>query len=59
MARSKRIIGEHLAEHFGTEGSPVSLNTACASGASAIQLGMEAIRVAIASSNRDRGRCFR
>jgi 3-oxoacyl-[acyl-carrier-protein] synthase II len=38
------IIGERLAEHFGTEGSPVSLNTACASGASAIQLGMEAIR---------------
>ncbi len=38
------IIGEDLAEHFGTEGSPVSLNTACASGASAIQLGMEAIR---------------
>jgi 3-oxoacyl-[acyl-carrier-protein] synthase II len=38
------IIGEHLAEHFGTAGSPVSLNTACASGASAIQLGIEAIR---------------
>jgi 3-oxoacyl-[acyl-carrier-protein] synthase II len=38
------IIGEHLAEHFGTQGSPISLNTACASGASAIQLGMEAIR---------------
>jgi 3-oxoacyl-[acyl-carrier-protein] synthase II len=38
------IIGEHLAEHFGTEGSPISLNTACASGASAVQLGMEAIR---------------
>jgi len=38
------IIGEHLAEHFGTEGSPVSLNTACASGATAIQLGMDAIR---------------
>ena len=38
------IIGEHLAERFGTVGSPVSLNTACASGASAIQLGMEAIR---------------
>src|SRR6202166_3532576 len=38
------IIGEELAEHFGTQGSPVSLNTACASGASAIQLGMEAIR---------------
>ena len=38
------IIGENLAEKFGTEGSPISLNTACASGASAIQLGMEAIR---------------
>jgi 3-oxoacyl-[acyl-carrier-protein] synthase II len=38
------IIGEHLAEKFGTEGSPISLNTACASGASAVQLGMEAIR---------------
>ena len=38
------VIGERLAEHFGTEGSPVSLNTACASGASAIQLGIEAIR---------------
>jgi 3-oxoacyl-[acyl-carrier-protein] synthase II len=38
------IIGERLAEHFGTQGSPISLNTACASGASAIQLGMEAIR---------------
>jgi 3-oxoacyl-[acyl-carrier-protein] synthase II len=38
------IIGEHLAGHFGTEGSPISLNTACASGASAIQLGIEAIR---------------
>jgi 3-oxoacyl-[acyl-carrier-protein] synthase II len=38
------IIGEDLAEKFGAEGSPISLNTACASGASAIQLGMEAIR---------------
>ncbi len=38
------IIGENLADHFGTVGSPISLNTACASGASAIQLGMEAIR---------------
>jgi len=37
-------IGENLADHFGTEGSPISLNTACASGASAIQLGLEAIR---------------
>ena len=38
------IIGEHLAAHFGTEGSPISLKTACASGGSAIQLGVEAIR---------------
>ncbi len=38
------ITGEHLAAHFGTEGSPISLTTACASGASAIQLGVEAIR---------------
>ena len=33
-----------LAERFGTKGSPISLSTACASGASAIQLGLEAIR---------------
>ena len=33
-----------MAEKFGTEGSPISLSTACASGASAIQLGVEAIR---------------
>ncbi len=38
------FIGDHLAEHFGTAGSPISLNTACASGASAIQLGVEGIR---------------
>jgi 3-oxoacyl-[acyl-carrier-protein] synthase II len=38
------IIGEHLAERFGTQGSPVSLTTACASGATSIQLGVEAIR---------------
>jgi len=38
------VIGERLATHFGTEGSPISLNTACASGATAIQLGLEAIR---------------
>jgi 3-oxoacyl-[acyl-carrier-protein] synthase II len=37
-------VGEALAETFGTEGSPISLSTACASGASAIQLGVEAIR---------------
>jgi 3-oxoacyl-[acyl-carrier-protein] synthase II len=38
------IVADQLAEHFGTEGSPISLNTACASGATAIQLGLEAIR---------------
>jgi 3-oxoacyl-[acyl-carrier-protein] synthase II len=37
-------VAEHLADRFGTQGSPISLSTACASGASAIQLGVEAIR---------------
>jgi 3-oxoacyl-[acyl-carrier-protein] synthase II len=37
-------VAAHLAETFGTKGSPISLSTACASGASAIQLGVEAIR---------------
>src|SRR5216683_1022752 len=37
-------VGEGLAAKFGTAGSPISLSTACASGASAIQLGLEAIR---------------
>jgi 3-oxoacyl-[acyl-carrier-protein] synthase II len=37
-------VAEHLADRFGTEGSPISVSTACASGASAIQLGVEAIR---------------
>jgi 3-oxoacyl-[acyl-carrier-protein] synthase II len=37
-------VADALAERFGTKGSPISLSTACASGASAIQLGMEAIR---------------
>ena len=33
-----------IAERFGTRGAPISLTTACASGATAIQLGVEAIR---------------
>ncbi|MGD9846455.1 MAG: beta-ketoacyl synthase N-terminal-like domain-containing protein, partial [Variibacter sp.] len=37
-------IADHLAERFNTRGSPISLSTACASGASAIQLGVEAVR---------------
>jgi 3-oxoacyl-[acyl-carrier-protein] synthase II len=37
-------VAAYLAETFGTKGSPISLSTACASGATAIQLGVEAIR---------------
>ena len=37
-------VADHLAAHFGTKGSPISVSTACASGASAIQLGVESIR---------------
>ena len=37
-------VAEHLADRFGTKCSPISVSTACASGASAIQLGIEAIR---------------
>jgi 3-oxoacyl-[acyl-carrier-protein] synthase II len=39
-----RSVAEYIAEKFGTKGSPISLSTACASGATAIQLGVEAIR---------------
>jgi 3-oxoacyl-[acyl-carrier-protein] synthase II len=37
-------VADHIAERFGTRGSPISLSTACSSGATAIQLGVEAIR---------------
>ena len=37
-------LAEHLADRFGTKGSPIATSTACASGATAIQLGVEAIR---------------
>ena len=37
-------VAETLAEEFGTKGSPIATSTACASGATAIQLGVEAIR---------------
>jgi len=37
-------VAARLAEVFGTKGSPISLSTACASGATAIELGVEAIR---------------
>lgn len=33
-----------LSDEFGTTGLPISLSTACASGATAVQLGVEAIR---------------
>lgn len=38
------FIADMLSERFGTRGLPVTLSTACASGATAIQLGVEAIR---------------
>ncbi len=37
-------VAEHLADRFGTKGSPIATSTACASGGTAIQLGVEAIR---------------
>jgi 3-oxoacyl-[acyl-carrier-protein] synthase II len=37
-------IADHLSEKYGTRGSPITITTACASGVSAIQLGVEAIR---------------
>ncbi|MDE1158404.1 MAG: beta-ketoacyl-ACP synthase [Neorhizobium sp.] len=37
-------ISERLSDTFGTRGLPVTLSTACASGVTAIQLGVEAIR---------------
>lgn len=37
-------IAEGIAEKIGTRGAPISLTTACASGATAIQLSVEAIR---------------
>ena len=43
-------VADNLADRFGTKGSPISLSTACASGATAIQLGVEAIRRGEASA---------
>lgn len=37
-------IGERFASRYGIAGSPITLTTACASGASTIQLAVEAIR---------------
>jgi 3-oxoacyl-[acyl-carrier-protein] synthase II len=37
-------VADRLADRFGTTGLPITLSTACASGATAIQLGVEAIR---------------
>ena len=42
--RELGTVGMQLHTRYGTRGAPVSLNTACASGATAIQLGVEAIR---------------
>ena len=37
-------VAERLADGYGTRGLPITLSTACASGATAIQLGVDAIR---------------
>lgn len=37
-------VAERIADTYGTRGLPVTLSTACASGATAIQLGVDAIR---------------
>ncbi|MCE4224380.1 beta-ketoacyl-ACP synthase [Methylobacterium sp. C25] len=37
-------VADRISDRFGTRGSPISLSTACSSGATAIQLGVEAIR---------------
>jgi 3-oxoacyl-[acyl-carrier-protein] synthase II len=37
-------VADKVADRFGTKGSPISLSTACSSGATAIQMGVEAIR---------------
>jgi len=44
LATQFGAIAARLAEQFGTYGLPVTLSTACASGATAIQMGVEAIR---------------
>jgi 3-oxoacyl-[acyl-carrier-protein] synthase II len=46
MAKHVRFaaIADRLAERFGTRGEPLSVCTACASGATTIQIGVEAIR---------------
>ncbi|HUZ62363.1 MAG TPA: beta-ketoacyl-ACP synthase [Acetobacteraceae bacterium] len=37
-------IAHHLADRLGTRGAPIALTTACATGATAIQMGVEAIQ---------------
>jgi 3-oxoacyl-[acyl-carrier-protein] synthase II len=44
LKTSPMFIPTGLAERLGTKGAPISVTTACASGATAIQLGVEAIR---------------
>src|SRR5690606_5673325 len=46
MARHLRFasIADRLKERFGCRGAPISICTACASGTTTIQLGLEAIR---------------
>ena len=37
-------VPDRIADAFGTQGSPIALTTACASGATALQIGLETIR---------------
>ncbi|WP_342362877.1 beta-ketoacyl-ACP synthase [Terrarubrum flagellatum] len=37
-------VADRIADRFGTKGAPISMSTACSSGATAIQMGVEAIR---------------
>ena len=43
-------VADRVANKFGTQGSTISLSTACSSGATAVQLGVEAIRRGEASA---------
>jgi 3-oxoacyl-[acyl-carrier-protein] synthase II len=43
-------VADHIADRFGTKGAPISLSTACSSGGTAIQMGVEAIRRGEASA---------
>ncbi len=43
-------VGDLIAQRFGTRGSPISISTACASGATAVQMGVDAIRFGLTNA---------